>query len=490
MSVSSPARRWLLFGLAIVLLTSVVASVMVVTGNVPWRQAVNASAASPAPYNFPFTMGMPTSPQPWRPSTWDVAVHQRDDSTNGLEFPFAADHGSDCGPPPATHTVSNTDDSVFICHDHIMTAQYAESYGVTYLQPDHMADWSGGNTLNLTFPVSTWRTSERDWIDLWITPFNEQLELPWQFANPDLQGPPRDAVHIYMDHFNNGTVFKAEVYRNFQATDVSTNTWTYLENVVPPSKTVRTPFELDLSSGHIRFGIPSANFWWVDSAINPGLTFTQGVVQMGHHSYNPKKADGCGPTMEQISIGAGCEPDTWHWGGLSMSSAVPYTLIRANQRYASAAAGTHVTFPSPAPANSFLRFNGYALPKLSLDGGKTWQTPPTQAESAHGDSHVENYWVPIPAGTQSVDFSGSDTYVGPWQVRDLTIMSADASSQSASGATATPTTPAAPSPTAAPSSPSPTPAPQPVTINGVPCMVTLPGSTQMQNGTCTGTFTP
>ena len=39
----------------------------------------------------------------------------------------------------------------------------------------------------------------RDWIDLWVTPFNENLQLPLEDWLPDLQGPPKDSVHIRMD---------------------------------------------------------------------------------------------------------------------------------------------------------------------------------------------------------------------------------------------------------------------------------------------------
>lgn len=34
--------------------------------------------------------------------------------------------------------------------------------------------------------------------------------------------------------------------------------------------------------------MPAYNFWWIDATI-PNLGWDMGVVQFGHHSYNPTK---------------------------------------------------------------------------------------------------------------------------------------------------------------------------------------------------------
>jgi hypothetical protein len=430
------------------------------------------------PYDFQFTMGTPASPTPWNPSTWDIAVHIRDGYQNGGIESMMAGHGADCGAPPAMHAISTYSDAVFVCKNHVMTSLNASSYGAIYLTPDHMLDWSGG-TATLTYTQSTFRTSFRDWTDLWITPFNENLELPLESFLPDLQGPPRDAVHIRMDNFNNGTNFKAEIYSNFQSTALPSSWWTTLESKLGPSAGTRTMFQVDISQNHLRFGIPSlptgGSMWWVDSGIS--IPFTRGVVQFGHHSYTPLKFP-CGAPVEQAALGLGCAPNTWHWGGVDMTSAVPFSLIRAKDRVISPSTTNNTTFPVPAPAGSFLRFNGIGALQVSFDGGKTWAAPQTQQESKHVTTHFENYWTPIPQGATSVLFQGQSWFGGPWYARDLAVWSQNASA----GAPPPPTTQPAPSALPTPSKPpSPVPSPTPAPVVG-PGALTIVGNHFVANG--------
>jgi hypothetical protein len=81
-----------------------------------------------------------------------------------------------------------------------------------------------------------------------------------------------------------------------------------------------------------------------------------------------------------------------------------------------------INFPTPAPANAFLRFVGIGIPvQYSLDGGSTWLDPQTQGE-AIGKTHPEvpdNFWQPIPAGTQSVKFRGRRQGSIMWGVSDI-----------------------------------------------------------------------
>lgn len=431
----------------------------------PQLSANNVAAIGP--YDFPFAMGTPAAPAAWNPSTWDVAVHIRNNYQFGGLDAMQAQHGADCSAPPATHAVSTFRDAVFVCNNHVMTAMSAGGYGVIYLTPDHMFDWSNGPA-TLTFPVSTFRSSGRDWIDLWITPFDQNLELPLESWLPDLQGPPKTAIHIRMEQFNSGTIFKAETYNNFLGQGIASNWWTTLEDVMTPSAKIRSVFQLDLSSSHLRFGIPltptAGSMYWIDTAIS--VPFTRGVVQLGHHSYTPDKSAGCGPPPEQKVIGLGCAPNTWHWGGLNMSSSVPFSLIRANDRVVSAATTTSTTFPLAAPAGSFLRFNGIGTLGVSFDGGKTWALPQTQQESIHSIDHFENYWTPVPQGASSVMFRGQNWYGGPWLARDLSVWSQNGGGTApapspTSGASPTPSASTAPKPT-----PSASPGPKPGMIGG------------------------
>src|SRR5450759_5316987 len=127
------------------------------------------------------------------------------------------------------------------------------------------------------------------------------------------------------------------------------------------SATTRTGFELDLSPTHIRFGVPSLNTWWVDS--NADVPFTRGIVQIGHHSYNPTKL-----CSDDIGSAPGCPPGTWHWSSFAISNAVPFTMLKPN--VPNFVGATTVTFATPAPASAFLRFSalGTGL-QVSLNGG-------------------------------------------------------------------------------------------------------------------------
>ncbi|MFN8502608.1 hypothetical protein [Kouleothrix sp.] len=357
----------------------------------------------------PFS-GQPAGPQPWKPASWDVTVHSRDIATWEQLEPIEAMHGSDCSPEPARHMISSYDESVFQCRDHLMTAIKAEGYGVIYLTPNQMVDFSGGEAV-VRFDLSTLRTSQRDWVDLWISPYQDQLQLPLEDWLPDLQGEPRNAVHVRMDLMNNGTGFRAAVIKNFATTDLPGNIVAY-ESVLTPDAKRRDTFELRISRTHIRFGMPGYNLAWVDANI-ADLGWDRGVVQFGHHSYNPAKSDGCG------SI---CQPNTWHWDNISISPALPFTLLRADRRVVDPTTAAGVTFAAPAPANANLRFVGIGSAiEASFDGGATWQAATPQAQKLHADDHFSSYWMPLPAGVVSVQFRGTDWWGGKWQVRDLSI---------------------------------------------------------------------
>jgi len=361
--------------------------------------------------------GSPASPQPWRPANWDVAVHSRDVNTwNSLE-PMQAMHGSDCAGPPATHSISSYEDAVFLCRDHLMTSINASGYGLIYLTPNQQVDFSTGEAV-ISWDMSTMRMSGRDWIDLVITPFNDNLELPLEDWLPDLTGLPRNGIHIRMDLTNGNTMFRTSVIRNFQETEVSgQNMSVGYESFLKPDAARRDTFELRLSRTHIRFGMPAYNFYWSDSPM-PDLGWTQGIVQFGHHSYNPSKDAGCAITQ---NAGMGCAPNTWHWDNVSISPAVPFTLVRADRRVADATNG-QIRFPAPAPANAHLRFAGIGSNlSVSFDGGASWQPAQLQAQKGTAEEHFKSYWMPIPAGVTSVQFRGNAWWGGQWLVRDISV---------------------------------------------------------------------
>src|SRR5487761_1922890 len=367
-----------------------------------------AIGMSSAPFVASFP-GAPTAPAPvaFSPllSNFDVQVHSRDQSTWYQLEPMTAEHGSNCAAPPATHPLTGSYASaVFQCANHLMTSIQAGGYGEIVLTPNQMVDIGKGGTVS--FDVSTERASTRDWIDLWITPYAQNLTLP--------------------DQISPGT--------NQAAT--------------------RQTFRLTLSRTHVRFEMLASatakNTVWVDQAI-PDIGFSQGVVQFAQHDYNPTKDNSC----NVLAPDGTCET-TWHWNNFAIDPALPFSIIKATSRFANPSSSA-VSFAQPANPNSMLRFSGIGKISVSFDGGKTFQLAQRQPSSgsvgANGDTyhpeHQSPIWTPIPAGAASATFrwAPDSWYSGPYIAQDLAIWSANSS---------TPTPPLKPLQT-----PPPPPQPQP-----------------------------
>jgi hypothetical protein len=105
--------------------------------------------------------------------------------------------------------------------------------------------------------------------------------------------------------------------------------------------------------------------------------------------------------------------------------AVPFTIVRAEQRTAYAEAPT-MTFVSPAPEAAKLRFAGIGLDLMVRFDDGEWQPATVQATAEQTvEEHFASYWVDVPAGTTEVQFQGQAWYGGPWHVRDATFWSLD-----------------------------------------------------------------
>jgi hypothetical protein len=356
--------------------------------------------------------GWPATPQPFQADNWDVAVHSRNVETWYDLEPMDAMHGSDCAPAPAVHAVHSYADTVFRCRDHLMTSLRASGYGVIYLTPNQLVDFSAGEAV-IRFDVSTLRLSHRDWFDIWITPYADNLEAPLEDWLPDLNGEPRRAIHIRMEFSEHSPIMSAfggEVIRNFEAEELPEQESAGYETFLIPNAGDRETFELRISANHVKFGMPDYNFWWIDTSFAP-VDWSQGIVQIGHHSYNP---------MKDCTV---CLPNTWHWDNVSISPAVPFTMIHANQRFVEAG-NNAVQFSVPAPANAHLRFSGIGdNVEVSFNSGATWQTAQMQAQKDYHGDHFRTYWMPIPAGTTSVNFRGEAWYGGGWHARNISIWS-------------------------------------------------------------------
>jgi hypothetical protein len=277
-----------------------------------------------------------------------------------------------------------------------MTALNAGGYGVIYLTPDRLLDFSGGGTVS--FDVSTERMSTRDWWDVFITPFNENLALPLLSdlsQGVDLQGAPRNTIHVSIDNLQGAPVLTV-VRNGVEQKYTSPESVPAIDSGIAAGtnqSATRQSFKLSIGNGRMKFerlasATAAAVVYWDVAASVP---FTSGIVQFGHHAYNPTK-DGAGV------------PATWHWDNLSLQPGVPFTMIKADRRYTQ---GGSVTFSSPAPANAFLRFS--AICKVKVDGVAVTRAPDYDRWSVgYHPEHMSSYFVPIAQGKQSVSLSFAD----------------------------------------------------------------------------------
>jgi hypothetical protein len=324
--------------------------------------------------------GAPPSPQPWNGVDWDVFQISRGAEFHQSPMPMHAGHGSDCSAPPASHHIRTWPDSVFSCRDHIMTAINAPGYGSIFLSPPAMLDFSAGPS-TLSFDVSTLATSNRDWIDVWITPWEDTLSYPLG----DAQGVPGRAVHVLQESVQG--FWRVNYLRNNNETELGLSG---VPDSIVPSAAVRTRVEITVSRTSITVAYPQHG---TRETFNmPDLGWTQGVVQIGHHSYNPDKDE---------NIAGGGQPNTWHWDNVAMTRARPFYQRQATPKR-STSAGT-LTFAGPAPAGALLRFGGICDVELRVGGG-AWVAAARGRETNVNGAYPANYRHPIPAGTTRVDY--------------------------------------------------------------------------------------
>ncbi|HEY1177540.1 MAG TPA: hypothetical protein VGF17_15390, partial [Phytomonospora sp.] len=169
--------------------------------------SANFCGASSAPPNNVWAC---LPPKPWSPTDFDVAIHVRDRAQWDTPESFRAMHGTFCQPysnaenigassDDFSHPASTYQDMNYRCRNHMMTAIKASGYGVIYVTPNAMVDFSSGEA-TVRWALDTFRSAGNDWVDLWITPWEDNLKLPLDgsLADVDMQGPPRRAIHVRM----------------------------------------------------------------------------------------------------------------------------------------------------------------------------------------------------------------------------------------------------------------------------------------------------
>lgn len=395
-------------------------------------QSLQPSRAAPGPYAFTWK-GAPAAPQAWTPGPvddWDLLATS--DYPGDLAGTMQAAYGTDCAPPPSTHQVRALVDSAYICRDRLATAidgggDAPKTYGGVYFSPARLADFDD-HASSITWQVSTRRLAANDRWDVWLTPFGENLVAPVAPDEmPAFAGPPRDAVHVWMDNgacpgsgqpdtlgvVNGvpiGTVFGVEVFSNYRSTKIDGPGFPpCLEASLPagPSAGVLTGFQLDVARNHVKFWAPGASKGappvYADARVD--LPFTQAVLQFAHHSLDPGQAD------------------TFQWSDVAVSSAVPFTMLRPGGGTSVHGRQATLALPEAAPAGAFLRFYAFGSIQVSFDGGRTFRAaaPQQVQRAASGEA---SYWTPVPAGTDHVVIRGTGAGGLPWWVLDVSVWAA------------------------------------------------------------------
>ena len=392
------------------------------------------------------------APIPFRPDTFDVAIHVRDRARWDTPETFRAMHGTLCQPydngvlvsrvdSVISHDAQTYDDMNYRCRNHMMTAIKASGYGVIYVTPNAKVSIPASGEATIRWAMSTFRTSATDWIDVWITPPEDHLKLPLDAslsgtAAVDLQGPPRRGIHVRMTS-SSRTDSRFEIYQinDFIETHLATSA-SYESAIVTQTSTRRDTFEIKVSPSQVKFrmwkGDPdTTHAGWVPYATIPtavanlatALTWTTGVVQFGHHS------------MGEAVPGVG---GTWHWDDFSLSPAVAFKVIRVtnpsaptatNNRYADSK-HPDMTFASPTTAPGTLRFSAYGdRIQVSFDGAK-WEDAVRRQAKFNVEGRFHSYQVAVPAGVARVSFKAKKDKLaveptnhdsGEWRVRDVAV---------------------------------------------------------------------
>lgn len=364
-----------------------------------WTPSPGPRAGEPFVENFDAD---PLTPQPWKPDNWDIQYHSRDIGTWVAPEPMMGHNSDTCGAAPAEHAITTWKDSTYVCLHHLMTAVKAEGYGAIYLTPPAMVDFAQQGVIQ--WSNSTLLTSDRDWQDVWISPYDVNLVTPLYEWLPDLQGEPVTAVHVSRD-FGRATWF-VNVVRGHQSTQVASLTE---PADLPRTQAGVTAYEIRLTRTGITFGLPERNLW--TSATVADLGFSTGVVQFGHHSYNPTKNGGDN------------KANSWSWDTFRIAPTKPLTITTASPRLMMDNGGS-ITFP-PAPANARLRFSGVCA--IEMNTGSGWQKLATQPQEQKLVEHFSSYFVPIPQGTTTASFrfTGEGWYTGfPCAVKDAHVWTA------------------------------------------------------------------
>jgi hypothetical protein len=448
--------------------------------------------------------GVPAAPAAYtNPNNWDIFVQGFNQNETGNTVPGGdprganlAQHGPNCEPPGFPYNASNSHvmqsaaDTVFICNGHVMTSPGLSGYGAIYMMPPAVADFSQGPA-TISWDMSTLRTSGRDWVDVVLTPWDQQSQMAYN--NNDQHIPPNN-IHITLagtnvflgyERIGGGIQYNQGVDTLING-DTST-TWDQVFQAQNPplteSPSRRDKFQITLTRTTISVCMPGyayqgqSQFCWIRNAqlpqpLDPAVWHDQATVQFDDRVYNAEKACGVS-TEDQFNIDhtaygeLTCPNNTWHWDNISIAPYRPFSVTKSVPENFAVHSGnpTTVTFQNPAAAGSYLAFVQFSHTpdlRVSYDGGATWHAPHIQPSIAPNngasEENGEAVFDAIPAGVQSIMVRGTNGFWGTFEAEAFHLIGPVSGAAPASNPISTPTA-TAPAPTSTPVATNPTATP-------------------------------
>jgi hypothetical protein len=268
-------------------------------------------------------------------------------------------------------------------------------YAAIYLSPPAMADFSASPS-TVQFDVSTFASSGRDWLDVLITPLADFMQYPFRSdLNVDGSGLPNRAIHIEQEFATDQ--WEIEVVRGTAAQSLGILRIPF-DQIGGRSKVTRTPVRIVLSRTSLTLSYPTVP--GASLTVNfADLGWDQGVIQLGHHSYDPLKD--CDT----------CAANTWHWDNVSVNPARLFYQRQATPERTGApiydSDPRSLSFGNPAPANSSLMFAGSCGIHVRDTPTSPWRESTIIGPNDHPE-HVQSYRVSVPQGSTGIQFKFED----------------------------------------------------------------------------------
>lgn len=356
--------------------------------------------------------GAPTTPTRYdNPRFEFIEGHMWTDKTDGPLVVNTAQHGPDCAKPgtggTVRHSTSDYKDLIFQCRDHMMTHVNGGAAFI-YMTPNHSLDLSSGNA-TIKWDLDTVSLSTRDWVSVFVQNWDTQQQKVIDEPIPGQQGNPRNAIQIEQGGvgpgFDSGSgAWHIDYYNansQFHGIDMGC-CGPSIYDVVAMSAETRITFQVDITNKrHVRLWLPQFNYTLVEGDLSETLNWSKAVVTFAHHSYSADK--GANPfTGACCEVGDG-EANTWHWDNLSLTPAIPFTIIKSDHRTSND--GDTFNFATPAPANSLIRFHAFSGDgnvKVSLNDGPLQNA--TRTSNFLFPEQSASFIINIPQGTTKARF--------------------------------------------------------------------------------------